>query len=218
VPPPQMVANMKVGNMDGYCVGEPWPAAAVEQGIGFTHVATQDIWQHHPEKALVTSAKFAGQQSGVLADVMLAVLRAAKWLDNLDNRAKAAETIGATAYVNTPAKNIEGRLLGRYDLGAGLPARTFTGDQMMFFRDGLVSAPRRSHVIWFLSQYRRLGLLKEAPPYARLADEIILRDLYAKVAAKAGVTVPDDDMAPFTVKLDGAAFDPRKPEEEANRP
>src|SRR3712207_5500531 len=53
IPPPQMVANMKVGNMDGFCVGEPWNQVAVKQGIGFTHISTQDLWKNHPEKALV---------------------------------------------------------------------------------------------------------------------------------------------------------------------
>ncbi|MET7711222.1 CmpA/NrtA family ABC transporter substrate-binding protein [Streptomyces sp. NPDC005407] len=217
VPPPQMVANMKVGNMDGYCVGEPWNAVAVQQDIGFTHLTTQDLWQHHPEKALVAGAKFASERKEVLADVMGAILKAAKWLDDLDNRAKAATTIGAAKYVNAPAKNIEGRLLGTYELGSDLGEKKYSGDQMMFFRDGKASAPRRAHAIWFLSQYQRFGLLNEAPPYAKIADEIVLRDLYEEVAGKEGIDVPGDDMSPFPVKLDGATFDPAKPQEEAKR-
>jgi nitrate/nitrite transport system substrate-binding protein len=217
IPPPQMVANMKVGTMDGYCVGEPWNAAAVDEGIGFTHLATQDLWQHHPEKALVTNARFASANKDALVDVMVATLRAARWLDNLDNRPKAAEVISAVNYINTPASNIEGRLQGKYVIGAGLPDRSYSGDQMMFFREGLVNAPRRSHVIWFLSQYQRFGLLKETPPYTQIADELLLQDLYGSAADKAGVEVPDDDMAPFEVKLDGVTFDPRKPDAEARR-
>lgn len=72
VPPPEMVANMKVGNMDGYCVGEPWNAVAVAQGIGFTHLTTQDLWRFHPEKALVVGERFAAEQPDVLADLMAA--------------------------------------------------------------------------------------------------------------------------------------------------
>jgi nitrate/nitrite transport system substrate-binding protein len=218
IPPPQMVANMKVGAMDGYCVGEPWGAVAVKDGIGFTHLTTQDLWAFHPEKALVVSEKFATEQPEVLEDLMAAILKASKWLDELDNRPKAAETIGAAAYVNAPAHEIETRLLGKYDLGAGLPAKTYEGDQMVFFRDGKVNSPRRSHAIWFLAQYQRLGLLKEAPPYQQLADSIILRDVYEKVAKAEGIDVPDDDMAPFDVQLDKVTFDPAKPEEEAKRP
>lgn len=217
IPPPQMVANMKVDAMDGFCVGEPWNAQAVDQGIGFTHLTTQDIWKHHPEKALVVTEKFATERPDVLMDVMGAVLKASKWLDDLANRTKAAETVGTAAYINAPAKEIEGRLLGQYNLGAGIPPKTYTDDYMTFFRDGKVNAPRRAHAIWFMSQYRRFGLLKSDPPFQELADQIIVRALYEKVAVKEKVAVPDDDMAPITIKLDNVTFDPKKPLEEVNR-
>ena len=218
IPPAQMVANMKVGAMDGYCVGEPWGAVAVQQGIGFTHLTTQDLWAFHPEKALVVNEKFATEQPAVLEDLMAAILKASKWLDDLANRPKAAEVVGATNYVNAPAAEIAGRLAGEYELGASLPPKTYAGDQMVFFRDGQVNSPRRAHAIWFMAQYQRLGLLKEAPPYQQLADSIILRDVYEKVAAAEGIDVPDDDMAPVEIKLDGVAFDPAKPDEEVTRP
>ncbi len=81
-----------------------------------------------------------------------------------------------------------------------------------------MSLPQRGHGIWFLSQYRRLGLLKEDPPYRELADSLILSDLYRDVAEKEQVPVPiRDDMAPFTIRLDGATFDPARPQEEAAR-
>ena len=217
IPPPQMVANMKVGAMDGYCVGEPWGAVAVQQQIGFTHLTSQDLWEFHPEKALVVSEKFATEQPEVLEDLMAAVLKASKWLDDLGNRPKAAEVIGAAAYVNAPPADIAGRLAGTYDLGASLPAKTYKGDQMVFFRDGKVNSPRRAYAVWFMAQYQRLGLLKEAPPYQKLADQLILRDVYEKVAAAEGIDVPDDDMSPFEVKLDEVTFDPAKPEEEVKR-
>lgn len=217
LPPPTMVANMTANNMEGYCVGEPWNAVAVQNGVGFTHIATQDIWQHHPEKALVVGTRLTNDKD-ILHDLMAAVLTAQKWLDNLANRPKLAELLAPTNYVNTPAKNIEGRLLGAYDLGAGLGTKTFTGDQMAFFRDGQVPLPRRSHVYWFLAQYQRFGILKEEPPYARLADELILHDDYAKVAAAEKVAVPDDDMTPFSVKLDNVMFDPKMAAQEAKRP
>ena len=217
IPPAQMVANMKVDAMDGYCVGEPWGAQAVDQGIGFTHINTQDIWKHHPEKALVVTEKLATERPDVLMDVMGAVLKASKWLDDLANRKKASETIGAASYVNAPPSEIEGRLKGQYNLGPGIGNKTYTDDYMTFFRGGQVNAPRRGHAMWFMSQYRRLGLLKADPPYQELADQLILRDLYEKVAAKEGVGVPDDDMSPITIKLDNTTFDPKKPLEEVNR-
>jgi len=218
IPPPQMVANMKAGNMDGYCVGEPWNAVAVDQGVGFTHLTTQDLWLHHPEKALVVNEGFSTQKADVLADVMGAILKASKWIDVIDNRAKAATTIADPAFVNAPAADIEGRLLGRYKLGPGLPDKTYTDNKMQFFRDGKVNMPRRAHAVWFMAQYQRFGLLKEAPPYMQIADSIILKDLYEKVAADEGIDVPDDDMTPFDIVLDKATFDPAKPEAEVARP
>jgi nitrate/nitrite transport system substrate-binding protein len=216
IPPPQMVQNMAVGNVQGYCVGEPWNAVAVQKGVGFTHLTTQDIWQNHSEKALVVGAKFA-QDTDTLKDVMAAVLKASKWLDDLNNRSKAADTISADKYVNAAADDIRERLLGRYDFGQGIGSKDYKGDQMQFFRGGAVSMPRRSHAIWFMAQYVRLGLLKEAPPYQQLADELIMSDLYAEVAKAEGITIPNDDMTPFEVKLDKVTFDPKNPAAEASR-
>ncbi|MGH8908697.1 MAG: ABC transporter substrate-binding protein [Egibacteraceae bacterium] len=218
IPPPQMVANMKVGTMNGFCVGEPWNAQAVTEDIGFTAITSQDIWQHHPEKALVVNPTFAESRVDDLKAVMGAVLKASSWLDDPANRSQAAQTIGTPAFVGADPAVIEGRMLGRYDLGAGLGEKTFTDDFMQFFRGGQTNAPRRSHVMWFLAQYRRFGLLTEDPPYREIADNLILSDLYQEVAAAEGITVPDDDLAPFPVKLDNVEFDPASPEKEAMRP
>jgi nitrate/nitrite transport system substrate-binding protein len=218
IPPPQMVQNMATNTVSGFCVGEPWNAVAVRQGIGFTHLATQDLWEHHPEKALVVNAGFAETKAEVLRDVMGAILAASRWLDEPDNRSEAADTLGVEAYVNAPPDEIRGRLTGVYDLGADLGETTFEGNQMRFFRDGQVPFPRRAHAYWFLAQFQRLGYLSEAPPYAEIVDDLLLTDTYAEVAAAEGVDVPDDDMAPFEVRLDEVTFDPAAPDDEAARP
>ena len=72
--------------------------------------------------------------------------------------------------------------------------------------------------MWFLSQYERLKLVNATPDYANLPSKLILSDLYAEVAAAEKIAVPNDDMSPFTVKLDSVTFDPKKPHEEAKRP
>ncbi len=218
VPPPQMVQNMTVGNVQGYCVGEPWGAVAVKQDIGFTHLATQDLWLHHPEKALLVTRKFKEERPEVVKDCMAAILKASQWLDDFDNRDEAAEVISAEQYVNAPAAEIAGRLNGVYELGSDLGDKEFEGSQMTFHRDGLVNLPRKSHYIWTLAQYQRFGYLAEAPPYQELADELILSDLYAEVAEAEGIDIPDDDMQPFEIALDGVTFDPADPDEEAGRP
>ncbi|GAE29965.1 CmpA/NrtA family ABC transporter substrate-binding protein [Alkalihalobacillus hemicellulosilyticus] len=96
VPPPQMVSNMQVGNMDGFCVGEPWNGVAVRDDLGFTHLSSQDIWKDHPEKALVLNKNFSEKTDEVKA-IMKAILVASQWLDDMNNRKEAAEVIGHQA-------------------------------------------------------------------------------------------------------------------------
>jgi nitrate/nitrite transport system substrate-binding protein len=210
VPPPQMVANMKVGNMDGFCVGEPWGGVAVDQNIGFTALTSQQLWKNHPEKVLGLNKDFSTQTDDVKS-VMRAILDASAWLDSLPNRRAAAKVISASKYVNASESVIQARLEGRYALGAGQGTKQYLGDQMMFSRAGATNAPRHAHAIWFMAQYVRFGLLKQAPDYQAVASKLLMTDLYAQVAKEAGLKVPADNMSPFTVNLDGAKFDPKNP-------
>jgi nitrate/nitrite transport system substrate-binding protein len=211
IPPPQMVANMKVGNMDGYCVGEPWGGVAVKQGIGFTQVATQDIWKDHPEKALVVNKDFSAKRKADLVKVMKAIMEACKWLDVPANRKKAAAIIGKAPYVNAPADVIENRLMGNYDLGCNQGTEIYDNDYMLFHKGGMVNYPRKSYAIWAMAQFVRFGYLKEAPNYAAIADKLILQDLYEEVAKSMNVKIPTDDMKPFSLTMDKTVFDPNNP-------
>ncbi len=212
IPPPQMVANMKVGNMDGYCVGEPWGGVAVKQGIGFTQVASQDIWKDHPEKALVVNKEFSAKHKADLVKVMKAVIEACKWLDVPANRKKAAAIIGKAPYVNAPADVIESRLMGDYNLGCNQGVEVYDNDYMLFHKGGIVNYPRKSHAIWAMAQFVRFGYLKEAPEYKAIADKLILQDLYEEVAASMKIKIPTDDMKPFSLTMDKTVFDPSNPE------
>lgn len=211
IPPPQMVANMKVGNMDGYCVGEPWGGVAVKQGIGFTQIATQDIWKDHPEKALVVNNEFSTKHKAELVKVMKAVMEACKWLDVPANRKKAAAIIGKAPYVNAPADVIEARLMGDYNLGCNQGVEIYDNDFMLFHKGGAVNMPRKSYGIWAMAQYVRFGYLKEEPNYKAIAEKIVMDDLYAEVAASMKVKVPNDDMKPFSLTMDKTVFDPNNP-------
>jgi len=212
IPPPQMVANMKVNNMDGYCVGEPWNGVAVDQAIGFTHMATQDIWKHHPEKALVFHSPFLAGKRDEAKAIMKAVLEASAWLDDMKNRSEAARVIGAQQYVNAPAKVIEGRLMGDYTLGTAPGKKSYKDDTMLFHRGGQVNYPRTSYGAFYLAQYRRWNMLKTAPDYAAVSNKLIAQDLYKEVAAEMKIPVPNDDKAPLTGFVDGITFDPANPE------
>jgi nitrate/nitrite transport system substrate-binding protein len=211
IPPPQMVANMKVGNMDGYCVGEPWGGVAVKQGIGFTQIASQDIWKDHPEKALVVNKEFSATRREDLKKVMKAILEACIWLDNPANRKKAAAIIGKAPYVNAPADVIEGRLMGDYNLGCNQGVEVYDKDYMLFYKGGAVNYPRKSHAIWAMAQFVRFGYLKEEPNYNAIADKLILQDLYEEVAKSMKIKIPTDDMKPFSLTMDKTVFNPANP-------
>ncbi len=211
IPPPQMVANMKVGNMDGFCVGEPWGGVAAMQKIGFTQIATQDIWKDHPEKALVVNKDFSVKRKADLIKVMKAIMEACIWLDVPANRKKTADIIGKAPYVNANNDVIEDRLNGEYNLGCNLGKKIYKGDQMSFHKGGMVNFPRKSHAIWAMAQYVRFGYLKTAPDYKAIADKLILTDLYKQVAASMKIKVPADDMKPFSLTMDKTVFDPANP-------
>jgi nitrate/nitrite transport system substrate-binding protein len=209
IPPPQMVANMKVDNMDGFCVGEPWNGVAVKDGIGFTHIASQDIWKHHPEKALVVNDAFSSAKKDDLKKIMKAIIRASQWLDTLANRKKAAEIIGHQKYVNAPAEVIEARLMGTNNVGCKFGEKKYTDDYMKFYNDGNTNYPRKSYGIWAMAKYVKWGLLATPPTdYKAIADKIVLQDLYKEVAAEMKLTVTDDDMKPFKLTIESKVFDP----------
>jgi nitrate/nitrite transport system substrate-binding protein len=206
IPPPQMVANMRVDNMEGYCVGEPWNGVAAIQNIGFTHISTQDIWKNHPEKALVVNSEFAATDKEDLKKIMKAIIEACKWLDVMGNRAKAASWLTKPNYVNAPLQVIEARLKGSYDLGCELGVQKYKDDYMLFYNNGIVNMPKKSYAIWFLAQYVRFGYLKSEPDYKGIAEKLVMDDLFAEVAKEMGVPV-QPDMQPFKTTYD-VPFDP----------
>jgi len=214
IPPPQMVANMTAGNMDGFNVGEPWGGKAVADNVGFTFVATQDLWKDHPEKALVVNGRFADTRRADLKNVMKAVLEASQFIDDKKNNDKVAALIGTKAYTGAEPKVIADRLKGVYNLGGGNGTKDFTAakDYMLFYNGGETNFPRRSYGIWFLTQYVRFGKLPQLPAdYEKMVDGIIMQDLYKEVAGEMKIAVPSDDMAPFKVDIDKGMFDPKKP-------
>ncbi|OYU27671.1 MAG: nitrate transporter [Burkholderiales bacterium PBB2] len=209
VPPPQMVANMRVGNMDGFCVGEPWNHRAIMDGIGITAATTQDIWPDHPEKVLASSGDFAKKNPNTARAVIMAVLEASRWIDsNLQNKLKMADTIADKAYVNTSAEAINQRILGRYQNGLG---KTWDDPHAMkFFNDGAVNFPFLSDGMWFLTQHKRWGLLKEHPDYLAVATQINQIELYKQAASQLKIAVPKEALRSAKL-LDGVVWDGKSP-------
>lgn len=208
VPPPQMVANMRVGNMDGYCVGEPWGARAVFDKIGFTATTTQDIWTDHPEKVLGCTAEFAKSYPNTARALIMAVLEASMYIDEQKNRAAVAKLIAQKSYVNAPEEVILGRFMGDYDNGAG---KTWKDpNYMKFFNGGAVNYPYLSDGMWFLTQHKRWGLLKADPDYLGVAKQINQIDLYSQAATQLKVALPSSPMRSSKL-MDGKVWDGSDP-------
>jgi nitrate/nitrite transport system substrate-binding protein len=214
VPPPQMVANMRVGNMDGYCVGEPWGHRAIADGIGITAATTQDIWPDHPEKVLGTTAEFAKKYPNTARAVTAAILEAGKWIDaGLQNKMKMAETIADKAYVNTSVDVINQRILGRYQNGLG---KTWDDkNHMKFFADGNATFPYLSDGMWVLTQHKRWGLLKDHPDYLNVAKQINHIDIYKQAATATNTPVPKDVLRTSKF-MDGVVWDGKDPKKYAD--
>lgn len=208
VPPPQMVANMRVGNMDGFCVGEPWNARAIFDKIGFTAVTTQDIWQDHPEKVLGTTADFIKQNPNTARAMTAAVLEASKYIDVMENRPEVAKVIADKSYVNTSVEVIEGRMKGLYENGMG---KTWQDpNYMKFYNDGRVTFPYLSDGMWFLTQHKRWGLLKEHPDYLAVAKQINQIELYKQAATLTKTPLPASEMRSSKL-IDGITWDGKDP-------
>ncbi|NMG44889.1 nitrate ABC transporter substrate-binding protein [Aromatoleum toluvorans] len=209
VPPPQMVANMRVGNMDGFCVGEPWNNRAIMDKIGFTAVTTQDIWTDHPEKVLGTTADWVAKHPNAARALTAAILEAGRWIDaSLPNRRTTAETVAQKSYVNTDMDVILERMLGRYSNGLG--KSWDDPNYMKFYNDGAVNFPYLTDGMWFLTQHRRWGLLDKDVDYLAVAKQVNRIDIYKQAATAAGVPLPKSDMRSSKL-IDGTVWDGRDP-------
>jgi nitrate/nitrite transport system substrate-binding protein len=212
IPPPQMVQNMKIDKMDGFCVGEPWNARAIADGSGWTVITTQKMWKDHPEKVLAFTEEFAAKNPNTVKAILKAVTEASQYIDKMENREKVAEIVSKPQYINCPKDVILGRLQGKYDYGDGRPVEQ-DPDYMTFY-DRNTNFPLKSHGIWWVSQFRRWGMVKGTPDYAGIVAKVHRPDIYREVAKEMGLSVPASDMKTETL-FDGKTFDPAKPEEYA---
>lgn len=205
VPPAQMISNMKIGKMDGFCVGEPWNARSITDGIGFTAVSTQDLWKDHPEKVCAFSAEFADKNPRTVKACLKALHDASVWLDNLDNRPEQCQIVSRATYINCDPKTILGRLQGHYDYGDG---RKKEDDHYMIFSGRNCNFPQPKYCKWFLSQYRRWGLISGAPDYQGVSKQVMRADIYAEAMKEIGFEHGGENNDPETL-FDGVTFDPK---------
>ena len=213
VPPPQMVANMKVGTMDCFCVGEPWNAQLVNQKIGYTAVNTAEIWAKHPEKSLAMRADWVETNPNAARAIVMAILEAQMWADDMANKDELASIVGARPWFNVPPADIADRLKGRYDYGNGKLVED-SPHFMKFWRDH-ASYPFQSHDLWFLTEDIRWGKfdpsLDRKALIARVNREDVWRDA-AKALGVAAADIPASTSRGKETFFDGKVFDPEAPD------
>lgn len=207
VPPPQMVENMRGGRMDGFCVGEPWNARALAGELGYTAITSQEIWPDHPEKVCAFTAEFARENPATVVAALQALYTAAVWLDQPENHAEAAALLARPEYLNCDEALIRSRLGATVDYGDGRVRQLPRG---LCFSGPSFNRPRESHATWFLTQFRRWGMLFGEPDYAAIAAQTIRADLYEQVVAELGLSDPAPIDGPETFG-DGRVFDPDAP-------
>jgi nitrate/nitrite transport system substrate-binding protein len=211
IPPPQMVANMKVDKMDGFCVGEPWNNRAIVDGIGYTVITTQQMWPDHPEKVCAFTEEFATKNPKTVKAILKALHLASVHLDKLDNRAKAAEIVSRPTYINCPPEIILQRLLGNYDYGDG---RKEQDKHYMTFSDRDTNYPQPAYGKWWISQFRRWGMVKGTPDYNGMTRRVLRPDIYTEAMKEMGITKKVVEVQKFTF-WDGVTFDAGDPEKYA---
>ena len=204
VPPAQMVANMKIGKMDGFCVGEPWNARSIADKIGFTSVTTQDMWKDHPEKVCAFTADFADRNPKTVKAVLKGLHDASVWLDDMNNRPEQCEIVSKPNYINCDKDVILGRLLGKLEYGDG---RSKTDEFPMHFSKRNCNFPQPKYCQWWLTQFRRWGMVTAAPDYQGIAKQVMRGDIYTEAMTEIGVTDRTRDDSGWEM-FDGMKFDP----------
>jgi nitrate/nitrite transport system substrate-binding protein len=179
IPPPRMADALVEGALDGFCAGEPWHAVAEARGAGRTVVHTSEIWPDHPEKVLACRRDFVALYPKTARALVRTMLDACEWVDAQEHRLEIADALAASGLVGVPRELIASRL-GPVEGVAPL----------RFFDGGAVNYPRVSDGLWFITQYRRWGMLSGNGDDDAVAAAVNQTALYAQAAREAGVSLP----------------------------
>jgi len=228
-PPPMMPATLESGNIQGYCVGEPWNQQAVAKGIGVPVTTNYDIWKNNPEKVFGVSKKWADENPQTMLAVTKALIKAGKWLDetdadgNLVNRVEAAQILSRPDYVGADFDVIKNSMTGFFFFQK--TDKRPMPDFNVFFKYHS-TYPWYSDGVWFLTQMRRWGQItepKSAEWYAETAEEVYKPAIYleaAKLLLEEGFIEESDipwetdgykPATPETDFIDGIVFDGKDP-------
>jgi nitrate/nitrite transport system substrate-binding protein len=212
VPPPQMVANMKVGTMDCFCVCEPWNEQLIHQGIGYTALTTGELWAKHPEKALGMRADWVDKNPRAARALLMAVMEAQQWCEKAENRDELAAIVAKRQWINVPVADVTKRMKGEFDYGTGRVEKD--SPHIMRFWNDQASYPFQSHDAWFLTEDIRWGKFAPDTDVKGLIRKVNREDLWREAAKELGVPPEGIPTSPSRGKetfFDGKVFDPENP-------
>lgn len=201
VPPPEMVANLRADNIDGFLAPDPVNQRAVYDGVGFIHILSKDIWDRHPCCAFAASKEFVTQSPNTYAALLKAIIDATAFATKPENRKQIAEAIAPANYLNQPQTVVEQVLTGTFADGLGNVVKV--GDRIDFD-----PFPWESFAVWIMSQMKRWGQVKGDIDYKAIAKQVYLATDAAKLMKEAGLTPPETTSKTFSVM--GKVFDPDK--------
>jgi nitrate/nitrite transport system substrate-binding protein len=204
VPPPEMVANLRADNIDGFLAPDNICQRAIYDGVGFLHILSKEIWEGHPCCAFAASKEFIRETPNSYAALIRAIVDATAYASRPENRKAIAETIAPAAYLNQPVTVIEQSLTGTYADGLG----SIKTDPRRVDFDPL---PWHSFAVWILTQMKRWGQIKGDVDYKTIAEQVFLATDTAKLMTEMGLPAPASTTKSFSVM--GKTFDPEKPED-----
>ena len=204
VPPPEMVANLRAGNIDGYLGPDPFNQRAVFEEIGFLHLLTRDLWDGHPCCAFGSSTEFIQKNPNTFAALVRSVLTASAMARDPKNRELIAKVIAPAQYLNQPETVISQVLTGKFADGLG-NIRTVPN------RADFDPIPWQSMAVWMLTQMKRWGYVKGDVDYKQIAEKVFLLTDAKKQMKALGQPVPEGAYPKFTIM--GKVFDPAKPDD-----
>lgn len=212
VPPAQMVANMKVGTMDCFCVCEPWNEQLKNQKIGYTAITTGELWNKHPEKAFAMRADWVDKHPKAAKALLMAVQEAQMWCEKLENRKEIAQIVSKRQWIGAPYADLVDRLEGKFDYGTGRVVNN-SPHIMKYWKDN-ASYPYQSHDLWFLYENVRWGKFTGKEDFKSLISKVNREDLWKEAAKELGVPaaqIPQTTSRGVEKFFDGKTFDPANP-------
>ncbi len=203
VPPPEMVANLRAGNIDGYLGPDPFNQRAVYDQVGFIHILTRDLWDGHPCCSFGMRRDWVTENPNTFAALYRAVLSAAAMAKGPENRATIAEAIAPANYLNQPVPVVEQVLTGKFADGIGNVRNV--PDRIEFD-----PVPWNALGVWILTQMKRWGYLKGEVRYKDIVDQVYLTTQAKKRMKEEGILAPAE--MPKKIVVMGKPFDVSKPE------